>query len=332
VLEAERERRQPPDGVAVTVASDARGAEVHAPTPARAAESLNRLTQEHATAEARPGLFVISDTPTQTTRAIYEMPPPPAAGTLTLARVDTYSKLLLAGCVVAVLAMIANLVRDAIEGGLTSVWRDPFDGLAFVVPLLVTLLVIAAVVGGRRTVKRLLADVSGVVQTPWQFLRRLTVNDFFAMLLLRLGSLWALTNDIFMNRIRSMGYAYVFAQPSLESRILANEIFDLVGATSTPERPVSDAMRKIATDASTMGTALWLKEPPPDEPGELDLLIACGQMTTCYNLLERLARQAPSDETSRGLYARAREDWNAFLEDPYAFVQWRELRAGATYA
>ncbi len=52
-------------------------------------------------------------------------------------------------------------------------------------------------------------------------------------------------------------------------------------------------------------------------------------MTTCSNLLECLARQAPSDETFGGLHARAREDWNAFLKDPWAFVQWRELRADA---
>src|SRR5439155_103756 len=87
----------------------------------------------------------------------------------------------------------------------------------------------------------------------------------------------------------------------LRDRIVANEIYDVVTAGKGAEAAglpdwltASPAMVDIARAASTMGTKLWLTPPPPGQRGELDGLIACAQMTTCYNLVRRMTKAGSS--------------------------------------
>jgi hypothetical protein len=145
--------------------------------------------------------------------------------------------------------------------------------------------------------------------------------------------MFALTDDIFMHRIRALGYQYVFSQPALKDRLVANEIYDLTKAAEGPAEAglpdwltPSPAMVDIARAASTMGTKLWLEAPPPGQHGELDKLIACGQMTTCYNLVRHMARSCPRSDGAftaprlDALRAKTQDDWKAMRANPYAFV------------
>jgi predicted acylesterase/phospholipase RssA len=278
------------------------------------------------------GLFVICDTRLRTD-AFYTMPPPPPRGTVTFTDVNRWMWGLIATAGATVAALLAHFLADTRRAGITGAWRDLDDMLAFVVPMILALALGGSLLWGRWKVRSIIADLSKVVSAPWSRLERLTTNEASDLLKLRIGSILALTDDIYMNRIRSLSYAYVFTQPDLKNRIVANEIYDVVTAADRAEAAglpewltASPAMVDIAKAASTMGTKLWLEAPPPGQHGELDGLIACAQMTTCYNLVRHMALRCRkpdgtfTDPRFDALWRQAYADWTALRANPYAFV------------
>ena len=87
---------------------------------------------------------------------------------------------------------------------------------------------------------------------------------------------------------------------------------------------------EVASKAHAMGTTLWFTpEQLAGEENTLDALIACGQFTACFNLLEYIIKlkagkdyQALSQATKAEIdkvYTVMWEDWIAFKQDPYWF-------------
>ena len=271
------------------------------------------------------GLFVICDTRLRTD-AFYTMPPPPPPGKITFAHVNRWVSGLIGIAGATVVALLAEFFNDPHRTDLVHVF-------AFVVPMIMALALAGSLLWGRWKVRSIIADLSKAVSAPWGRLGRLTTNVGADLVKLRVGSMLALTDDIFMNRIRSLNYAYIFTQPDLRGRIMANEIYDVVTAGDVAEASglpswlqASPAMVDVARAASTMGTKLWLQTPPPGQHGELDGLVACGQMTTCYNLVRFMAlRRRPPDGTFADprldtLWTKTQADWTAMRANPYAFV------------
>ena len=271
------------------------------------------------------GLFVICDTRLRTD-AFYTMPPPPSPGKVTFTHVNRWVWGLIGTAGATVAALIANFLADTHRGDLVHV-------LAFVVPMIMALALAGSLLWAREKIRSIIADLSKVVSAPWDRLERLTTNVAADLVNLRVGSMFALTDDIFMNRIRSLNYAYIFTQPELNRRIVANEIYDVVTAVDGAEAAglpgwltASPAMVDVAKAASTMGTKLWLQPPPPGQHGELDGLLACGQMTTCYNLVRHMAlryRQPDgtfTDPRLDALWEKTLADWTAMRANPYAFI------------
>ena len=286
-----------------------------------------RLAEERRLRRGQPplGLFVICDTRLRTD-AFYTMPPPPPPGKITFTHVNRWVWGLIATAGATVAALIAHFLTDTHRADLVHVF-------AFVVPMIMALALAGSLLWGRQKVLSIIADLSKVVSAPWSRLERLTTNVAADLVNLRIGSMFALTDDIFMNRIRSLNYAYIFTQPELKTRIMANEIYDVVTAVDGAEAAglpgwltASPAMVEVAKAASTMGTKLWLQAPPPGQHGELDGLIACAQMTTCYNLVRHMAlryRQPDgtfTDPRLDALWAKTQADWTVMRANPYAFV------------
>jgi hypothetical protein len=142
----------------------------------------------------------------------------------------------------------------------------------------------------------------------------------------------ALVNNVFLSRIRQLSYGQVFGQRRYRGRIVTHEIYDLLVKEwqDYPEwmRP-TDAMVAVAEETATMSIQLWLSRPKPGERSQLQKLMACGQITMCFNLLEHLhlKRRAAdgSFATAAGeaLFERARGDWELLKKDPYVFTDGR---------
>ncbi len=271
------------------------------------------------------GLFVICDTRLRTD-TFYTMPAPPPPGKITFTHVNRWMWGLIGTAGATVAALIAHFIEDTHRADLVHV-------VGFVVPMIMALALAGSLLWAREKVLSIIADLSKVVRAPWSRLDRLTTNVAADLVNLRVGSMLALTDDIFMNRIRSLNYAYVFTQPDLKNRIVANEIYDVVTAVDGAEAAglpgwltASPAMVEVAKAASTMGTKLWLAAPPPGQHGELDGLLACAHMTTCYNLVRHMAQSCRkpdgtfTDPRLDALWTKAQADWMAMRANPYAFV------------
>ena len=72
-------------------------------------------------------------------------------------------------------------------------------------------------------------------------------------------------------------------------------------------------MQKISAETSKMEVALWITEE------ELGRLVACGQFTTCFNILENLFRRKDNPGIEP-LKKKALEDWANFRKNPCYMV------------
>ena len=84
-------------------------------------------------------------------------------------------------------------------------------------------------------------------------------------------------------------------------------------------------MQIVAQTALNMGTTLWFDKASAHQQHSEACIIACGQFTTCYNLLqyiERLLVNAPVYESAyqnrlTGLKEQLGHDYERFKTDPF---------------
>lgn len=190
-------------------------------------------------------------------------------------------------------------------------------------------------------------------ESLWFYVKSLRVRDVLLMVKLRLLSVLRLASEIFLNRVRQLSYRWLLEFEELEARLVPNEIFKLrvVNETEgqgsmTPRGPyplpgwmttTTAVIDTIVEDASTMGTQIYLSEPAEEN---LKKLAACGQLTTCFNLLEYLwqvhgngdessngdnAFPGPGKDAARALFIATRTLWFQLQTDPYHYVEDRLL-------
>ena len=282
------------------------------------------------------GLFIISDTPEYSTKPLYPSGPLPSYGGrwLSLQGVRIIAWALFALALGSLIALTGNAI-DALrtEGqGVSILWRDLSDVLSLIFPLALaagTAVALAWFQINLRKLMHTLRDIQTAAYRPWRYLRRLRVSDVMGMASLRLGSLAALVNNVFLSRIRQLSYGQVFGQRRYRGRIVTHEIYDLLVKTwrDYPEwMHPTDAMVAVAEDAATMSIQLWLSRPKPGERSQLQKLMACGQVTMCFNLLEHLHFQGRAADGSfaaaagQALFERVRQDWELLKTDPYTLV------------
>lgn len=170
----------------------------------------------------------------------------------------------------------------------------------------------------------------------------------------RLSSVVSMVSEVFMKQIRRQEYGRAYDDPAWKTRLITNTIYELTPEHTTyrnhhrkdplsPElRKTSPALMAAAAKAKSMGTTLWFTpdELKGDKENMLDTLIACGQFTTCFNLIEYIekilrhpdqaeAYQAYPDELREKLdtlYKKLMSDWETFNKDPYFMVKPRTVK------
>ena len=114
------------------------------------------------------------------------------------------------------------------------------------------------------------------------------------MLQARVDSMLLLNMSVFLKRIRQLLYNKFYGSPEWKNRGKGNHIYDLAFSSDlyrkqnpppTPFLNPSRDMQIVAQTAFNMGTTLWFDEANTTQQHSRACIIACGQFTTCYNLL-----------------------------------------------
>jgi predicted acylesterase/phospholipase RssA len=175
---------------------------------------------------------------------------------------------------------------------------------------------------------------------------KLKFGLLYKMLANRQRSVMKMVSKVFLKQIRWFSYERVYGDAQWKPRLIMNAAFELTEEEVEKRKkkysilseeilnPGPEIM-KTAEMGCAMGTTLWFK--PNELKGEknlLDTLIACGQFTTCFNLLEYIEKYFKNkeyksdydkytDETKKELellYNSLMHDWQKFKKNPYWMV------------
>jgi hypothetical protein len=165
----------------------------------------------------------------------------------------------------------------------------------------------------------------------------------------RLKSVISMVSEVFMKQVRRQEYGRAYNDPKWKNRLIMNGIYELTpkhtiyrkkeqkDVISNDLRDVSTSLMKTAEKAKSMGTTLWFtpEELQGEEENMVNTLIACGQFTSCFNLLEYIEKvlwnknnkaqyeKYPEElkSTIKALHAKMLTDWKAFNIDPYWMIR-----------
>ncbi len=188
-------------------------------------------------------------------------------------------------------------------------------------------------------------------------IEELSVHRAQPLIMDRLNSLVTLLMDVFLKVVRRLNYYKLYNNNNFKYRRISNLIKELTemdfnanvlrrqqdqaAAGKTPDfsifngtynEVVGTAIKGVAESASSFGTTLWFTD--DDKLSDmLDQLIATGQFTMCYNLIEYLEKliydkdsgydgldQQKKDNLQK-LYSDCKEDWKQFKDDPMFMVK-----------
>lgn len=160
----------------------------------------------------------------------------------------------------------------------------------------------------------------------WPYLKTVTVPEMIYLISGRAKSAMALTSTIFMKRVRDLIYKDIKIYPKYRGREFSNLIYDLDDTGKFRKDVVEkieppESLRQLAREAEGVATALWLKGPE-----DLKNLIACGQATTCFNLMRyilesRTAQLDLGNTREAEIFVAADKLWQQLKADRYALLR-----------
>jgi predicted acylesterase/phospholipase RssA len=150
------------------------------------------------------------------------------------------------------------------------------------------------------------------------------------MLAERISSTFKMVNDIFLKQIRRLNYDLLYSKEELNNRVITSTVYQLNGQpTLYKNQPLnkdipapSARLQTAALVASQTPTTLWWDDQDLHLQRQ-DNLIACGQFTTCYSIMDyilklKAAGLAQPEHTQ--LYEQLSRDWKKFNEAPLFLV------------
>ena len=133
----------------------------------------------------------------------------------------------------------------------------------------------------------------------------------------RISSVQSMVSEVFMKQIRRQEYSRVYNDKSWKGRCIMNAIYELTNdqtkyrnaeekdLISEDLKNISHILIEISEKAKSMGTTLWFTSEELEDDFKrnrslLNSLIACGQFTGCYNLLEYIEKILWNRENKEG--------------------------------
>ena len=176
-----------------------------------------------------------------------------------------------------------------------------------------------------------------VIQDSVPSVLNLRFKDIATLVVNRLSSVLLLVSSVFMKHLRRMGYRSVYQDDTWYNRTMMNGVYELRPGESwisklkygqLPEylKP-GDAIQQNSQKAASMGTTLWFTQ-QEKETGMPDALIAAGQYTICWNLLEYIEdiKKDPTNTNERhqliiACEEQLRKDWAEFQQNPLCKIE-----------
>ncbi len=270
-------------------------------------------------------MIIISDTDPHV-EEFYPIPPPARSGSST-----SVGSLLglsqLAGMVVALgTIFIASIfLYRLFTGGLCS-----GDLLVFFLPIFVGCVAIFGMAWAYWVAKSIVAaGLPNSVVSLARGLKATSLRQVIDMVKLRMTILLSLNENYYGKRIRELVYSMAYSDPRYQGKLVSNRIFELIPGqpwSSDLPREVpkpSRELQAVARIAATCKLNLWF-----DHPYDLPCLVAAGQATLCYNLMEWVAKQYGQDSATypkdiRILWDQLLQDWKRLCAEPYSLLQER---------
>ena len=131
--------------------------------------------------------------------------------------------------------------------------------------------------------------------------------------------------------MRRLNYSLFYSSDELKHKRITSTIYQLNGVKTTYNKDTvenkeipkpSKSLHTVSLIASEMPTTLWWDE-TDKKLDRYNALIACGQFTTCYNLIDyivELEKDMPVSEEVLALKKRLISDWKQFNENPKFMV------------
>jgi len=163
-----------------------------------------------------------------------------------------------------------------------------------------------------------------------RYLGNLKFNLLKRMIIERATSSKKMINEVLMKQIRRLNYNLFYADERFKNRRITNLIYEITKGNNVksnektieynsikkPSKSIIDAT-VIAED---MPTTFWFTK-KDTEIERLKNLVACGQFTTCYNLLAHCMYLKNKNINSSPLLdvfiSKLKDDWTKFNENPY---------------
>ncbi len=173
---------------------------------------------------------------------------------------------------------------------------------------------------------------------PFQKLLKVKFSVYENMILNRSNSLLMMTSEVFLKHIRRLNYNRIYQDSSWKNRRIMNAVYELrteeeklktriKSGKLSKELIPSPSIQRVASTASAMGTTLWFTKEELEEKDMLNSIIACGQFTMCWNLLEYLQKIKNDSENTNekhsellNLEDQLMEFWNKFNDEPLWLV------------
>ena len=247
---------------------------------------------------------------------------PTWAGKLTIGRLRNYG---LISELIVLLLFIVSVVLGS------SYWM----GVMSVVVAIVTL---ANIVGALMKKKAFGAIAKTFVGDRAAFVSHLKFSTAEAMLANRAKSIIMMSSEVFLKRMRQMNYDTIYENEEWRNRTITSTVYELrpgerwkssvknKTSWTTDLLIPSDAIQRNSSKAAGMGTTLWFTDKDKTD-GIPSALLADGQYTMCYNLLqyiEKIKNNSVNLTSAHGLIialeSQLKAAWNKFQQCPQWMV------------
>ncbi len=181
---------------------------------------------------------------------------------------------------------------------------------------------------------------------------KLKLETLYNLIVNRKKSAMTLISDVFIKHMRWFSYERVYGDIVWRPRLIMNAVFEFTEEEVEKRKRKYPEMNeeifepgmeiiRVTSKANMMGTKLWFTPEELEGSENMpDTLIACGQFTICFSLLEYIEKyiknkkyrnnyEKYSEETKKAinqLEGELLDDWRKFKKDPYWMVRdWNKL-------
>jgi predicted acylesterase/phospholipase RssA len=283
-------------------------------------QGVDSIVRAYKRGNNQIGLLIISDT-TQRNPSLFEFAPEKKRGWFTLSTLVILAWFVFFISILTTIILSAAWTLSVLNGGFQ--WMHLF---LYGVPILISSVLTGGLLWIRSQYKEGQKRVAELTTLElWPFLKHLTMPELIDLISGRAKSLIALTASVFVKRVRGLVYDAIKVHPKYKNREVTNLIYDLDDTGKFADDIVAELgpteeFRDLTRLAEKVETSLWVKE------DELRNLVACGQVTTCFNLLRyildnRKVELNTSGSREEDVYRNALARWNELKNNRYAFLR-----------